>query len=356
MDLRPDDPSGTPEPLHGIDSAVLLRFVSGGCTAEEEAAVRRWAALDPANAAELEALAVMWRAPAQSEAGADTKAIWQRLAERCEAEEPTRPVLKLEVRPPSRRIRPWAAAAAAAAIIGVGVTMASDTLRLFGWRSAILADTASIVYATPPGQRARLTLPDGSTVQLGVASTLRMPRAFAAGGPRAVTLEGQAYFDVVHDATRPFTIYAGGSVVEDIGTAFNVRAYQDEHAVQVVVASGHVAMRRTAGAPLAASLAAGDLGELRRDGTAATRRVDIARYIGWTQGELRFDLVPLADVTRELGRWYDVDVRLGDSSLGDLRVTASFQNQTRDEAFTRLAQALDLRYRQRGRVATLESR
>ncbi len=81
--------------------------------------------------------------------------------------------------------------------------------------------------STPRGGEYQLTLPDGSQVWLNAESSITYPVNFA-GSERKVKITGEAYFEVVHNHSRPFRVQAGDQLIEDVGTAFNVNAYTDE--------------------------------------------------------------------------------------------------------------------------------
>src|SRR3982751_821192 len=83
-------------------------------------------------------------------------------------------------------------------------------------------------------QQTRVTLGDGTRVVLNAGSRLSYADDFGRG-TRDVVLDGEGYFDVVHDASRPFRVLARGSVAQDVGTRFVVRAYPEQRAVDVVV-------------------------------------------------------------------------------------------------------------------------
>ncbi len=78
----------------------------------------------------------------------------------------------------------------------------------------------------PAGQRANLTLPDGTNVWLNARSEMRYPAAFT-DNKRVVTLDGEAYFEVTHNGDKPFVVQTNKCNVEVLGTKFNVEAYSD---------------------------------------------------------------------------------------------------------------------------------
>jgi len=171
-----------------------------------------------------------------------------------------------------------------------------------------------------------------------------------------VERDGEAYCEVAAGARRPRRVHAAGSVTEDLGTSFVVRAYADRVATEVVVAEGRVALRRadTTAASRARGarpdawpalvLGARDLGRLDASGAATFRHgVDVGRYLAWTRGVLAFDGAPLSDVVTTLERWYNVEIRLADSALAMRRLTATFANEPIDLVLKRMALTLGLR-------------
>jgi ferric-dicitrate binding protein FerR (iron transport regulator) len=193
-------------------------------------------------------------------------------------------------------------------------------------------------------------LPDGSSVMLGPESSLSYAGTYGSR-VRAVELEGEAYFEVVHDEAKPFEVRAEYAVARDLGTRFIVRARSSRPAVDVVVAEGRVALGQVRGSPSAALvpmtdsllLDPGELGRLTAAGELTHRRgVALDPYFGWTQGRLVFDAASLADVIDELNRWYDADIRLADSAMSTLRLTATFRDQPVGEALLLIQASLGL--------------
>jgi ferric-dicitrate binding protein FerR (iron transport regulator) len=224
------------------------------------------------------------------------------------------------------------------------------------WRSAgeFGATERLVDVTTGAGERRELRLGDGTRILLGVASRLRYPSAMDRGA-RDVQLSGEAYFEVAHQPDRPFTVHAGNSLTRVLGTAFTVRAYEDAPVVQVVVASGRVSLRaRTATPDAGAELGAGQRGMLTRDGrTAVERAVDVEQSLAWTKGELVLDNVTLGEAARELERWYELEIHIGDTTLASRRVSAVFRNEAPDQVIEAVALAAGARIERSGRRVTL---
>lgn len=329
--------------MSGVTWELLDRFLSRECTAEERQQVQQWIEEAPSRAASVALLAV---ALAPAPAGLKTGA-WAWLRRQLV----TGGSFSLERR--SRGL-----ALAQVAVVGfviAGLGFATWWWSIRGFTGQQLQPPQRVI-TTPSGQRASFQLPDGSRVILGVASTLRHPAGFGPG-VREVELEGAAYFEVAHDESRLFLVRAGGLVAEDLGTEFMVRAYPEDRSARVVVRSGSVSLRPATTSPSAESqvLLAGQLGWLAANGRAVVEQADTSAYFAWTQGWLVFDAVPLLDALPQLSRWYDLDFRVTDSTLGRVPLTATLRNQPTDEVLQLLAASLGMRHVRRGRVVTFHS-
>jgi ferric-dicitrate binding protein FerR (iron transport regulator) len=195
---------------------------------------------------------------------------------------------------------------------------------------------------------------------LNVASRLRVPADYGEHR-RAVFLDGEAQFRVVHDEAKPFMVTAGGTVTRDIGTVFNVRAYPGALRTTIVVAEGSVSVQsETVAQPAATTLLAGEAVHTESDGTLSVEtHPDIARYLAWTRGELVFNDTPMADALAELARWYNLDFRIADHGLAKRRLTMTVRSTAvTSDVLADIAAAIGARVErrgERGRVIIFES-
>jgi transmembrane sensor len=179
---------------------------------------------------------------------------------------------------------------------------------------------AAISYntlSTPRGGQYMLSLPDGSKVWLNAASTIKFPTAFT-GNQRQVELTGEAYFEVAHDAQKPFYVNAKGMNVQVLGTHFNVNAYEDEDAMTTTLLEGKVTVN-------SAVLKPGQEAVLTQDERLTVRNnPDAEESIAWKNGLFIFSNENIASIMRKLSRWYDIDVEYkGDVSGKSLWGTIS---------------------------------
>jgi transmembrane sensor len=154
--------------------------------------------------------------------------------------------------------------------------------------------------ATPRGGQYQLTLPDGTKVWLNAASSITYPTAFA-GSNRTVEMTGEAYFEVVHDKRRPFTVRVGGQTIRDIGTRFNVNAYADEPAQVTTLLQGAITVDGHLLRP-------GERATVGGDGDIRLEKGDSDQAVAWKNGLFDFTDADLQSVMRQLGRWFNVQV------------------------------------------------
>lgn len=236
----------------------------------------------------------------------------------------------------------------AAAVLAAAVLVAA---RARPHRLTERASVAERTVVTRPAERAIVRLGDGTQIVVAAQSTLRYPAA-QGGTAREVDVSGEAYFEVAHDDRRPFVVHANGLTISDLGTAFDVRAYPSDARVRIVVAQGRVAVRAARDARI---VDRGHLAQWDASGAVTMRTVDPERFVAWTTGTLVFDATPLADVAKDLTRWYGSAVIVGDSSVGRRDFTGSFDRESLDDILAIIARGTRTRLAWRGDTAVLVS-
>jgi transmembrane sensor len=328
---------------------ILDRYLAGEASGSEAETVRDWLAADPSRAELLRDLRRLRDVLKQRPPSRGVDAAWATLSRELGiATKPNQPVPHHRgFASPARTWTSGRVAAAAAVILFAG---GAATLWQLNRRDAGTQEAPPPrVYATQRAQRADLRLSDGTRVSLAPDSRLEVPHNFGRGS-RIVTVQGEGNFDVVHDATKPFTVLAANAVVRDLGTRFDVRAYAQDADVRVVVSEGVVQLHhRDTTTARAATLERGALGRLNAAGkTSVVQGVDVDRYLAWTRGTLTFERTPAAEAIGDVSRWYDEDVRLGDPALATYQVTASLANESFTQAIQIIAEALDARVERLG--------
>ena len=238
----------------------------------------------------------------------------------------------------ARRPVQWSTIAVAlvvGAIVTGGIWRMNSSSAERGIAKALAAPDARILSARS-GQRAVVTLLDGSEVTLGPESRLVVPPRFG-DKLRAVRLEGTASFKTAPGKDQPLDVRAGNVAVTATGTQFDVSAYPGNAAVIVRVREGQVAMRagdesHTLGAGRALAIA---LGGATHEPSA--RELDEA--LAWTDGRFVATDQPLREVLPRLQRWYALNLQVRDSSLLDRRISMAASLGSAHDAITALEQA-----------------
>lgn len=251
-----------------------------------------------------------------------------------------------------RRWQRWAAAAAACAALAL--------LLVPLWQHWLVSSQ----FETGVGERAALTLPDGSRMELNSDSAARVAYG---DGARVIHLDrGEAYFAVAHDTSRPFWVVTGTTWVRAVGTAFNVyrraddvRVTVSEGAVKVAAARQDVPSDEALARLPVSLLAAGEQVDVRPSGPAKRLLPPpaVEREVAWRTGTLEFDGRPLQEVVDELARYTPLRIEVG-ADARDVRVGGTFQTNPKgvEALLAALHDGFGLQVRRDGRRVRIERR
>lgn len=227
----------------------------------------------------------------------------------------------------SRGAQPWTRVylmAAAITFAGIGLVISGDLTRP--------GDEQKL--STPVGARETVALADGSKVTLNTATQLR---TVINDQERSVWLDGgEAYFDVVHDATRPFVLIVGNRRVVVVGTRFTLR--RDADLLRIDVLEGRVQLQIKGEPPTVISRDESAVSAGRN--VLITRRTaaQSAAATGWLEGRLIFDQSTMTDVAEQFNRYNMKKLVITDPAAGSIRIGGMF-DATNVEGFARLIQS-----------------
>ena len=193
------------------------------------------------------------------------------------------------------------------------------------------------LFSTPVGGRETIRLSDGTVIELNTNTSLRI-RSRAEN--RIVMLDkGEAYFQVKHDARRPFVVQAMDGRVVDLGTKFAVRDGTDH--LEVALVEGSARFVSAASKAKAALLTPGDVVVATADSMSVTKRSaqELANSLGWRRGVLVFDHTTLADAAAELNRYNREKIVIADPDVRR-RIIGATIPVNGVEAFTRVAEKI----------------
>jgi len=226
------------------------------------------------------------------------------------------------------------------------------------------------VIVTPKGSRLRILLADGTTVWLNGESKLHYENDFT-GATREVTLEGEAFFDVIKQMNRPFIVHTSGIDIKVLGTAFNVKSYPEDKNVETTLYRGMVEVFREKDSlnkhirlipnkkltlPKQAAIDPVQMSEEKQSpvkensvGYAitpidSTKKESERIETAWVYSRLEFDKEKFEDVAKEMERWYNVTIVFRDEKAKRINVTVKFETETVAQAFEALKEALHIKY------------
>lgn len=194
-------------------------------------------------------------------------------------------------------------------------------------------------YATTIGGHETLALDDGSRIELNTDTAIRIAMT---GKTRRVWLDkGEAYFDVHHDAARPFVVMAGNARVIDLGTKFTVRREAKRLNVALLEGRAELDNGEQGADARSAVLRPGDVAVATADTLAVTRKPEAAMKatLGWRRGVLVFDDTELTAAAQEFNRYNRKKVIVGDAHTARLRIGGTFPS-TNVDAFADAAEAI----------------
>lgn len=154
------------------------------------------------------------------------------------------------------------------------------------------------------GQWPIIELPDGTRAFLDAASSISFPVSF--NKERKVTITGQVYFEVIHDSKKPFRVTVKGITIEDLGTSFNVNAYDNESGIKTSLIEGSVSVAKRNEKLIIKP------GEQAVTSSGSdkilSKQVDIDEIVAWKNGLFQFNHTNIDVVMRQIARWYDVEI------------------------------------------------
>lgn len=267
-----------------------------------------------------------------------------------------------------RRRRLFAGASLAVVVLAVSGFFLFRQSSGFTANSSATADNETLV--AKKGSRTRSLLPDGTTVWLNAGSQLHLKTDFT-GATREVTLEGEAFFDVVKNASKPFIVHTTGIDIKVLGTAFNVKAYPEDKTVETTLLRGLVQVfhqKNPGKAPIelkpnqklvvpvtennytVETRTAPELPVVKEAPRFSLTRIDSTKKenerieTAWVYSRLEFRGDNFETLAKKLERWYNVSIIFDDEDVKQLNFNGSFEKETVEQAFAALKEAKSFTY------------
>lgn len=206
-------------------------------------------------------------------------------------------------------------------------------------RKELAASGDRIEYSSEKGSVSTIHLNDGSAIWLSSGTKMVIDKNEK--GETIASLNGEAYFDMIPDPNRKFIVDLGKFQIRDIGTTFNVRAYESEQTISTTLIEGQIDLIKDSGKSFM-TVKPGEY--VKYDKTSkeiAVNQQDPSIVTAWKDGKFVFIDQPLSEICLELENWYNVEIQIEDQKLADTRYTSVVKRSTTIEMVLRILSITD---------------
>jgi transmembrane sensor len=313
------------DPFNHIEPVLLVRFLSGQANAQEQHQLEQWLEANHQNRKQFDEFSAIWKA---SQAAADFDDVylredWKKINAKINPK-----IAERRQRGMQRSLFYQLAGVAAVLIVIFGFYFLTQGIyKKLSMKELVTESTT---------EKKVCTLPDGSTVFLNANSKLTYRDEFG-DHYREVTLEGEAFFEVMPNPQKPFLIKTGSVTTEVVGTSFNINTRTNS--IIVTVVAGKVLLYKNKGDAIA--MTAGDQGVYSDKGLQKMINDDL-NFLSWKTNALTFQNTSLAKVVDDLNRHYGNRIQIASKMLEGCTLTSTFIDQTLEEILKELTVVLSI--------------
>lgn len=203
-------------------------------------------------------------------------------------------------------------------------------------------DMKSLVIAANQGEKANVVLPDGSKVDINSASKIIYFNDYNKVS-RNLQLDGEAYFDVKHDKTKPFVVKCHDIRITVLGTTFGIRAYKDDRFISVVLKTGKIILQ-TPSEYIVMHPNERIVYDCSTQ-TTETETVVASEYVNWRQDRLRFDDETIEEIMRVISRTHNINIRFSNDSLKKQRFTGTLDNKNIETVMNMISKTSTIKFK-----------
>ncbi|MCE7058013.1 FecR domain-containing protein [Algoriphagus sp. AGSA1] len=205
-----------------------------------------------------------------------------------------------------------------------------------------------LTYSTKPGVKSAVTLSDGTVVKLNSSSSIRYVQNFV-GETREVYLEGEAFFEVAHDATKPFVVHTKDITTRAMGTSFNINSAAGEKII-ISLITGKVEVKSQDVTEFIDYLVPGEQIQTYASGKAWEKGAfDESVILAWLDQTIIFDRTPLPEALQMLEKWFGVSITLNDFKDHNLTLSGKYKGETLVNILEGLSYTARFRYEINGK-------
>lgn len=252
-----------------------------------------------------------------------------------------------------------------AAIAAIGLTIIGS---IWLWKALTASSVIpKNIVSTKNGSKSKVQMPDGTQVWLNAGSRIEYDGNYGKDN-RELTLTGEAYFDVVHDKTKPFIIHTSAMNVKVLGTVFNVKAYPGDANTEAALIRGSIEVTFPGRPDEKLILRPNDkITVSNKTGKAEETQQSVESNVqekpeimlaklnyqpadstiietSWVKNKLIFRSKPFAEVANDMERWFNVNIQIQDTAVLARKFTGTFSNESITEALDALSMSFSFQY------------
>lgn len=324
--------------------AAIVSVLDGNPSEEEQCIVNNWLSENEANKVAFENFSnTVYQQTIESEAYAAKEKTFLNI------------IQKIEDSTPRRAINIWKYIAAASIIVAV-ILAGTNLIK----KDIPTMSIAQIQTKSPLGTTSKITLGDGTIVELNAGSELSYPSVFDKE-TRTVYLKGEAYFEVAKDEKHPFIVEANGIKIKVLGTHFNVRSYDDDENITTTLLEGKVSISKNQSDikkenPIVL-MPNQQLVFNKKNNSTNINEVEADLYVLWKEGQFYFQREKFSDIVKKLSRGFGENISIQSPEVGNMVFSGIF---TRKESIDNILNAFkkhrDFDYKKDGNGITIFKR
>lgn len=305
---------------------LIAKKLSGNLSAQEEQLLRNWLSDAPEHRYLQEDMAKVWEWSSHVKMPpADVGSAWKKVEQKLDSGKP-----RLQI-----RVNKFFLMAASFLLLCVMAFLLRDTF--------LSSAPAVLVLETGPSEKLTHTLPDGSVVVLNSNSRLDFAEL---PGERSLHLSGEGFFEVIRQPTRPFIVHCGNTAVRVLGTSFNIRAYEEEEAIELYVQEGTVSWNRAGEVGAQGTLVTAGMSatfNIEEETIMVTDLSDV-NALSWKDERLVFEGMPVSEVLVRLEKHFGIAIEVDNPAILNCRFFGKFESVSAEEVLQSLSFSMDLQY------------
>lgn len=225
-------------------------------------------------------------------------------------------------------------------LMAIAAIVTISLVSWFGYQLFFTKSADQVMVTTAMSQQKQVVLPDNSNISVNQNSSVTYPKTF--NDERRIVLQGEAFFEVTRDETKPFIVEVNSLRIQVLGTSFLISENKETHSVTVIVKTGKVAVYKQESLDTM-YLIAGERGELFELQPQSVKKMNTEKnYISWKTKTFEFENVKLQQVVNKINASYYSQIQIEDAALQECKITVSFKGKTLEQILEILEMTLDI--------------